>query len=331
MFRYRLALLLLVPLAGCLDEAPHSNPFDPDSDRYTAEGVVAGAVTGIYPPYEGRAGVRVWVMPLDGGVERIATTEADGTFTVDAVPAGTYLVRAVGDGLRAVEDTVEVRVGLTAEVEFRADALPIILSQAARTVHIERWFPEAPLFQLEVEAIVTDPDEPRDIASVELVVDDVGFRRPLAQVAPGHYQFGFNAESLPGGQVQAFLGRPIRLEVTDVNGNVGRGEAMTLVRVIDDTPLTASPQARDTVSVNPPVLEWRPADVQFPFTYRVEVYLVDGAGASTRIVNVTGIDPSMTSYTLGQPLTQGDYFWTVWIVDASGNRSRSKTAGFRVL
>ena len=314
-----------------MDEAPHSNPFDPLSEQPFDEGVLVGDATGIYPPYDGRAGVRVWIVPVGGGTERVTTTRQDGTFSVDDLPSGTYALRAEGEGLRAVADTVEVEIGETASVTFRLDALPVIQTQAAQTVHIERWFPETPLFQLEVSAIVTDPDAERDVASVELVVDDIGFREPLDLVRPGHYEYGFDAESLPGGQVQAFLGRPVWIEVTDVNGNVGRGEAMTLVRVIEETPLTASPQARDTVATNPPTLEWRPASVGFPFTYRVEVFVVDGAGASTRIVNATGIDPSTTSYTLRQPLGRGDYLWTVWIVDSSGNRSRSKTAGFRVL
>jgi len=41
--------------------------------------------------------------------------------------------------------------------------------------------------------------------------------------------------------------------------------------------------------------------------------------------------PSLqTSIRVANPLTPGDYFWTVSVVDAFGNRSRSKEAGFRI-
>lgn len=334
MLRYASALLLLAAVAGCMDSAPHDNPFDPASENFDDEGAIMGSVRGIYPSTPGREGVRIRVMPLDGqGTERVATTDAMGSFTitrVPTVPTSEYVVVAEGDGLRTETDTITVQAGLTARADFGLDALPEILTQNARTVHIERWVAPTTLFQLEVEAIVTDSDRATDVNGVELVVDDIGFRAALTQVAPGHYEGKFDAEMLPGGQVQAFLGRPLRVEVTDVNGNVGTGAPMTLVRVVEQTPLTASPQGTETITDPSPSLVWRPAQIPFPFTYRVDLYHVDGAGIPRLIESESGIDSSVTSYDVERVLGEGNYYWTVWLVDGAGNRSRSKEAGFSV-
>ena len=98
-------------LAGCLGEAPHENPLDPLSDAYRDAGTVEGRVTGIYPPFEGREGVRVLLTPLAGGAEIATRTDASGAFRLDAIASGLYEVVASGDGFRAATDTVEVAWG----------------------------------------------------------------------------------------------------------------------------------------------------------------------------------------------------------------------------
>ncbi|GAB5536690.1 MAG: hypothetical protein Rubg2KO_29390 [Rubricoccaceae bacterium] len=323
-------LLLVFSLSGCLGEAPRENPLDPLSAGFRDEGLVEGRVTGIYPPFEGRPGVRLRLSPLAGGAELATTTGSSGTFLLDGVPEGRYAIRAEGDGYGPAADTIEVGIGQTTDVTLQLNALPVVTSQALRTVHIERWFPDVPLFRLEVEADVTDPDRDADIEGVALVVPDLGFRAELTETEPGRYTATLDAESLPGGQVQSLLGFSHRVEATDQTGAVGLGSPMSLVRVIEQTPLTARPQGLEAVGQNPLTLEWRPASLPFSFTYRVEVFLVDGAGIPNRVEAIEDLPPSATTYTVQQALSPGDYFWTVWVTDASGNRSRSKEAGFRI-
>ncbi|WP_420454616.1 carboxypeptidase-like regulatory domain-containing protein [Rubrivirga sp.] len=338
----RYSLVLLVALAGCMGDAPRENPFDPNSERYDDAGTVSGVVTGIYPQpngqFSGRAGVRVRVMPVDGGVERVTTTDENGEFSIEDLPTdpeGTdYLVRAEGPGLREAETTVPVTARENARVLLRLDALPIVETQAVRTVHIEQWFPGETIYRLEVEATVSDPDRATDVDSVAIVAEGLGdepeFRAPLVETSPGRFQATFRPEQLPGGQVQALLGRPLRIEVTDLSGNVGQGLPLALVRVIEQTPLTASPQGSETVMRNPPTLTWRPTPIPFAYTYRVDVNLIDGAGIPNLIETARQIDPGALQYDVQRTLAPGNYFWTLWVVDEAGNRSRSKEAGFVV-
>lgn len=198
-----------------------------------------------------------------------------------------------------------------------------------RSVHILRWPPLDPAFQLEVEATATDPDRPQDLAGASFVVPDLGFSVAMDEVELGRYAATFDENDLPAPGIEALLGQPLRVEVRDASGNAALGPVQSLVRVIEQSPQTQSPQWPDQVSPTP-TLVWRPAQVSFEFTYRVDVSLVNAAGVPNLVASFDGIDPNQTSLSLTEDLVPSDYFWTVWIVDAVGNRSRSREAGFIV-
>ena len=327
-----LVLAGCLALAGCLDGAPHDNPLDPLSESYRDAGAVAGRVTGIYPPFEGRAGVRVHLLPLDAaGAERVVRTGADGTFRAEGLPGGRYEVRAEDDGFRDAADTLAVAAGEVAQTTLRLDALPVVTSQSAWTVHIEQWPPRGPLFQLEVRVEATDPDRALDVAAAALVVEGLQFREPLFETEPGRFRATLDAAAFPGGRVQALLGRSLRVEVTDHLGNTALGPPLALVRVVEQTPVALRPTINEAPPPNPPTLEWGLDSLPFAFTYRVDVALVDGAGVEVVVYSRDGLPPTAATHAVQTVLAPGDYTWTVRVVDEAGNQSRSKPAGFRVL
>lgn len=328
----RLLFPALALLAGCIGDVPHENPLDPLSADYRDEGILSGRVTGVYPPFDGRPNVSVRLTPLDiPGSDLLTRTDAAGLYTFRSLPSGRYEIRAEREGLRAGVDTVLVLPAAEVTVTIQVDALPVVTSQALRTVHIERWFPSTPVFQLEVDAEATDPDRASDVESAAIVARSIGFRAPLNEIRPGTFEARLDASILPDGRVQSLLGLQLQIEVTDRAGNVTLGPPMSLVRVIEQTPLTAAPQGLEVPATNPPVLEWRPADLPFPFTYRVDLFLVNPQGLLNLVESVSGILPTSVSRQLPSALQPGDYAWTVWVVDANGNKSRSREAGFRVL
>lgn len=324
---------VLLGLSACLGDAPREHPLDPLSGQYRDEGSVAGRVTGIYPPFPGREGVRVRLVPQQAGRPELATrTDGAGAFRLDGIPAGLYAVIAERDGFRSAADTVEIAVGNETEVLFRLDALPRVIEQDVRSVHVSRWFPGDSYFLEVARVAVTDDDDPGDVTGVDLVVPDLdGFRAPLERVEEGVYAATLAAEALPGGRVQNLLGRALRFEVWDQSGNAGLGEPVSLVRVIEQTPETVRPQGLEAVADPTPTLEWRPAQLPFDFTYRIDVYFVDGQGIPNLVEMAEGLPPDRLSYTVQTALGAGDHFWSVWVVDEAGNRSRSKEAGFRVM
>lgn len=318
---------------GCGD-APRDNPLDPMSDGFRDEGGISGRVTGLYPPFPGRPGVQVRLIPVGpaGRPELATRTDGEGRFALNDVPAGPYAVEADEEGFAGEADTVTVAAGAVAEVMVQLDALPVVIEQSLRSVHILRWPPLEPVFQLEVEATAEDPDRPQDLAGASLVVPTLEFSAELVETEPGTGIFAatFDEGELPAPGVEALLGQTVRIEARDVSGNAGLGPSQSLVRVIEQSPQTQSPQFPDVVSARP-VLVWQPAQLPFAFTYRVDVFVVNAAGIPTLVASYENLDPNQTSLQVQEDLASGeDHFWTVWVVDAFGNRSRSREAGFTV-
>ena len=194
-----------------------------------------------------------------------------------------------------------------------------------------RWVPDEPVFQLEVEVTANDPDRPQDVEGAALVVPDLGFSATLERDGEGRFAATLGEDELPAPGVEALLGQTLRIEVRDASGNASLGPPMSLVRIIEFTPQTLSPQWPAQVSPTP-TLVWRPAQLPFAFTYGVDVFLVDAAGIPNLIDTEThrDLDPSVTSLPVTTELEPGDYYWTLWVIDSFGNRSRSREAGFRV-
>ncbi len=330
------ALVALALLAGpgCFDDPARENPLDPLSEGFRDEGAVSGQITGLYPPFPGRADVRVRLVPVGpaGRPELATRTDASGQFALSDVPSGPYAVVAEQEGFLGATDTVTIAPGTVAETTIQLDALPEVTEQTVRSVHISRWFPDEPVFQLEVDVAATDPDRPEDVDSAALAVPDLGVSLPLGAVGgeTGQFTALFDDTELPAPGLEGLLGRTLRVEVKDAAGNVGLGPPLNLVRVIELSPQTERPQGLEVVSPTP-TLVWRPAQLPFAFTYRVDVFLVvEELGLPTLIERREAIGPSITSIDVATELVPGDYFWTVWVVDAFGNRSRSREAGFRV-
>ena len=101
-------------------------------------------------------------------------------------------------------------------------------------------------------------------------------------------------------------------------------------RIIEQTPVPAAPQGLEPVADPRPTLTWEPAALPFPFTYRVDVVQVFDANIHTVLHTVEAIPSSATTLRVPAPLGRGTYYWTLSVVDAFGNRSRSKEAGFLV-
>lgn len=339
-----LAVFVFVSLctAGC-GEAARDNPLDPQSESFRDEGGIAGQITETYPSddgpgtFDGYPNVAVRLVPVGpaGRPELATRTDGEGFFALSDVPSGPYAVVVEETGFRVASDTVTVEVGRVAEAVLRLDALPIIREKSLRSVHIIRWFPEDPVFQLEVEVQAEDPDPPDVVAAAALAVPDAGgatfqtFAISPVPGQPGLFRETFDDSEFPGG-IAGLLGRGLRIQVEDASQGTTLSEPVGLVRVIQLSPQTLAPQGDTDITDPTPTLVWSPADLAFDFTYRVELYVRDGGGGSTLIEHEEGIDPSQTSYTVEQSLEPGAYWWAIWVVDTAGNRSRSRQAGFNV-
>ena len=326
-------LIGLAVAAGCLQEAPRGNPLDPESDNYRDVGSVAGQVVRFYPPHAPIEGVDVR-LTQNGGAALLARTGADGRFRFDDVPAGRYAVAAEKDGYAAGRDSVTVAAGDAADGgALRLDGLPVARSVVLRTLYVGRWWPEAEpdVYLLDVTADVEDPDGLSDVASVTLHGPTPGRALTLQPTSEaGRFGRTVPADSLGAATLHALMGQPFVVEVRDHAGHATTSPPQTPARIIEETPVPVSPQGLESVADPRPVLTWQPAALRFPFTYRLDVVRVVEANLHTVLQTVERIAPETTTLRVPAALAAGTYYWTLSVVDAFGNRSRSKEAGFQV-
>jgi len=324
-----IALLVLL-LAGCFGDPERGNPLDPLSDNFSDAGAVAGTVTSFFAPFEGLRGVRVRLTPLAGGVEHVAITDGSGRFSITDTPTGTYQVSTELSGYASVVDTVSVEIGQLVPLTLPINGIPFVFVNTAHTENLNRWFPQDPLFQLVVEAIVDDRDGLGDIEDVRLVIPSLGYSDTLRVVVgePGVYRRIFSENELPV-SAQDLLGLPLQLEATDAQGVNGSTNSVQIVRIIASFPQGVEPDAGDVLGPQPTFV-WRMFDLPFSFTQRIDLTLVPVPGQEIPVRRYVGIAPMDTTFMIPDALQEGVHGWTVSAVDAFGNLSRSRPRSFTV-
>ncbi|HEX9652816.1 MAG TPA: hypothetical protein VGA99_03820, partial [bacterium] len=134
---------------------------------------------------------------------------------------------------------------------------------------------------------------------------------------------------LPGRNLQEVLGRQIVIRAKDRAGFSNNSTPQFVVRIIDDVPITLSPQGLETVATTNPTLQWQAVNQPYQFSYLVELYRVD-FGINNLVWQSDAIEHTTTETVVPDNLAAGTYFWTIAIVDEFGNMSRSKEASFQV-
>ena len=317
---------------GCLGDAPHDNPLDPNSDRFATEGEVVGRVTDRAEAPLSEVEVRLILGTSVLQTELVTQTDAGGRFAMTAVPEGAgYRLLASKDGYDVgLLEGIDIRAGVVEELgALRLNALPAFTEATVRTVHISRWGPRNDLFFLEINAQVNDADGLFDIDAVVFEIPDFNFTIPLDPQTAGRFEKSIRADSLPTASLQSLLGRTLRLTVRDMEGVVVRSAPRQLVRVVEDTPITTAPRESMLLETGLPLFRWDPFPPRFPFTYRIDIFR-DEANRAVLVRQISTIAMEETSLQSRTPLPAGPYFWTVTVVDEFGNQSRSKEAAFRI-
>jgi len=322
---------VLVFLAGCFGDAERGNPLDPLSGNFDDAGAVAGTVTSFFAPFEGIEGVRVSLSSQIGGEERVGVTGASGRFSITHVPAGTYEILTELSGYEPVSDTVTVELGQLVELSMPINGIPTVQISSIHTEHLNRWFPQDPLFQLVVEVTVNDPDGLGDVNEVRLTAPSLDYSDTLRVVVgePGVYSRIFAENELPV-PAQELLGLQLGVEVTDNQGVQGSTDTAQIVRIVETFPDDdVRPREGEIVGSNP-TLVWRLTELPYSFSHRVDISFVPVPGQEIHVARYSGLTPTDTTFTIPDALQAGSYLWTVSAVDAFSNLSRSRPQGFNV-
>lgn len=92
-----------------------------------AQGVQTATIRGVLSSADGRAlpGVVVTVTSPALQGDRVITTEADGTYMVASLPAGTYTATYALSGMASIERRIEAPLGLTAFSNVTLQVAPV--------------------------------------------------------------------------------------------------------------------------------------------------------------------------------------------------------------
>lgn len=313
-------LSLLV--SGCIPDASHDNPLDPESKAFSNSGTLSGNVLSFYQPYIGISGALITILP--SGVAGL--TNSAGAFSISGVPAGSIQIIVSRSGY--LTDTVDAKtvVGSESKVDIHLDALPVVGACQVVTRKIDQWWPHA-VYSAVVTATVTDPDGPGDVAGATLQVDTMNFAMtylPNQQV----YQVTVDAASLPQGSLEWFVGKSFGITARDRIGVASAGKPFFVTRIIQDAPIPLSPTALDTASASPHLF-WVQPTLHFPYSYKIELFRLE-QGVPSLIWSASGLSSSLSEFQYPSVLVTGTFFWTISVVDEFGNLSRSKEGSFIV-
>ncbi len=302
-----------------------THPLDPLGENFENEGRLALFVTNFYLPRSGLAEISVNLSP--GTIT--GQTDGEGRF-VSSLEEGMYEVLIEKDGYATIDTLIEITAGEVVNMEVALPGLPVFNDFEINSLHVSRWFPPpTELFSIQVDAMLDDQDGVADIDSLWVLIDSFNFREAvLVQSEPGRFVHSISSNGLAV-SLNALLGHDIRLKAKDRSGTVSFSDTKSLVRVINDTPLAGEPDELQNVPDPQPLFTWQPIILDFPYTYRVDIVQVNDNIQST-VQTIQNISSSDTSVVASAPLSTGEYFWTVSVVDEFGNRSRSREAGFRV-
>ncbi len=326
---YKFTILLTITFLlqlSCLGDAERNNPLDSKSSKFSGDGKISGTTSALSGPVA-LSGVEVELEPGPF----FAVSDAAGHFVFESIPAGGYAIVAAKTGYADSQDSVQVELDAVTQILLRLDALPVIDSVAVSSRHIARNFPADPLVLLEVVARVDDLDGFGDLALVEVQIPALNYSETLAETSErGIFQKILPQSEWPYGVFDNVIGLRIFVRAFDRAGALTVSQPHHLSRIISQATEVLAPQGGALFDVANEVLTWRALELPFDFSFEVEVSRFFQLGLETVVWTKSGIDKAETSLAIATDLSDGIYFWTISVVDAFGNRSRSLGASFQI-
>src|SRR5690606_7749295 len=128
------------------------------------------------------------------------------------------------------------------------------------------------------------------------------------------------------------IGLDFEIVVKDEFENLFNLGEERITRVIKEEMTGLFPSGDSTIdrdTLQPVVFYWDEFSGGYSCYYMIELYKRELL-SSELIHTLNNIDPNTTSYTLPFNLQDGDYFWTIWVIDTFQNRSRSRPVLFQI-
>ena len=289
--------------------APRDNPFDPLNSNYEY-GIIEGTVQTNSIPRTGIEDVNVLWQP-----ENIITkTDVDGKYRFSNIHTEDGNLIFYKEGFQS--DTLIISWG-TSKREFTQlylNRIPVLDSSLVYSIVIN----QLQRYEIFVKVWITDIDGYVD--SVFVYNTELNLKKPL----DNNYEATINQNELNVTDIEQAVGLNLYIIAKDKNDyeyTVGNGR---VTRVIKDEVSGLVPSNSTAITQQPINFQWDKFNAGYNFTYTLEVY------SPELVYKKENISPDSTSYLMPENLTQGTYYWVLWVIDKYQNRSRSKQAYFTI-
>jgi Carboxypeptidase regulatory-like domain len=313
--------------SACSD-APRDNPLDPLSPRYQGNAALSGKV---FVLVQNTPVVQARITCLENGLSVL--TDSTGAYQFLKLDAGRLTFVCSSAGFVSDTQKIVLQAGTPQQIQFGLNGYPFVVSQNILTRKIDQYYP-SPQYFVDISASVSDPNGIEDVDSVWFVVDSMQFVMPYSPTTQT-FQTTIYKYSLPTNTIQWLVGKPLTIVSTDRSNARGTGTPFYVTRIIEDeaTPIYPSSLNNDTTG-STPLLKWTPPNVTFIYTYTLVISLVN-SGTESILWTHPGVSFGTEEFQFigddnGQPLSAGNYVWTISVVDQFGNYSRSKESSFVV-
>ena len=314
LIRFGTIFALSLLLMQCISDAPRTNILDPalsNNPVIKVEGNVTrlNATTAIPE-------AKVFIVGRDA---RTLTTQS-GAYALQAeLPDGDYQIGCAAEGFSADTVVVSLKAGSPTKLDFHLNALPEISSVSLLTRHVGSFIPPNQLFA-DLTVTADDPDGFSDIQSVLVEIPAFGFSDTL-QFLPLQQQFFIRlTPALVGvNSLERLEGIPIAVIARDSRNAAQHSEGHKISRIIREIPKTTAPNG---AAAQPIQFLWQSFLRPYPFTYRIEIYPNVNI-ALPPVAIIDEIPSTETTATLTDILSDGEYYWVLYVVDQFGNYSRS--------
>lgn len=325
----KLLLLLIVILgllSGCVNDAPHDNPLDPESSSYRQEGNLGGRIM-IRNQSIGIAGAAI--LNTVSGASVI--TDSTGYFQFPSLAEREYQLIVSKETFVSDTFLATVKSGVSTDIVRSLNGAPVVTFKQILTRKIDQYFP-SPQYFVDITAAVNDPNGIAELDSVWFGVDTMRFSMAYS-VTSKNFHATIYKYQLPTNTIQWLVGKPLTILSQDIYRAMNVSSPFFVTRVIENaaTPISPSPFSKDTVSADSVLFQWSPPDVTFNYSYDLSLSRVD-AGTQTVVWTYTGLNSfyEEKSYDGSSRLLTGNYVWTISVVDDFGNYGRSKESAFVV-
>ncbi len=319
--------LYIILLNGCIDNAPHDNPLDPQAPGFAKKGSLTGRIL-IANVSIGIDGATVTSVTENISVQ----TDVLGYFTFPSLSSGIQKFICAKQDFTADTFSVSIQTGKTTEIFRNLNGAPVTISSKIITRKIDQFWPGT-IYSVDIIAEVIDPNSNGDLDSVWFNVDSLMF--PLFEPTGTNKYFTATLDKgeFPTNTIEYLTGKDLFIISRDDNKAINKSAPFKITRVIGEAAEPVSPINNVTVKADSVSFHWSQPNVQFNYTYTIIVSKII-SGTPTLWKTYSNVNSFYQDYPIDGSMLSfpdiGVYVWAVAIIDDFGNYSRSKEYSFTV-